>query len=196
MNHFKYWVLFSTLFVFSNCSTNVTETNSTNTNIAGNTALTSATNSYPANSPLAQPGMVPARGIENLDPNAFNAKTDANIKVVTVDPKNDKQTSGIYGRTAPDDSTFKATMDAQGVIMEVRTFINNPYLIKVEKVFTTPNKKMRIYLKNGKVVEVSEEKLPNFAATAPGTILEAAGVDLSNLQKPGQGDKSNPVKKQ
>ncbi|MCD9187486.1 MAG: hypothetical protein LUM44_13705 [Pyrinomonadaceae bacterium] len=189
--------IFFSLFIFAGCSSKSSETNSASSNtVTANSSVASATNNAQSNPSSSITSSGPTQVVQNVDPNAFNAKPESNVKIVTVDPKQDKNTSGIYGRPAPDKSTFKTTMDAKGIATETRTFIDNPYLIKVERISTIPNKKIKIYLKNGKVVEVGEDKLPTFAVTAPGTILEAAGVDLKKLAEQNQTATDNPGKKQ
>jgi len=197
MKKFIIYSIFFSLLVFSGCSSKSSETNSASPNsVATNSSVASATNNIQSNPSSSVTSSGPAQIVQNVDPNAFNANPQSNVKIVTVDPQQDKNKSGIYGRPAPDNSTFTTTMDAKGIATETRTFINNPYLIKVERIFTTPNKKIKIYLKNGKVVEVGEDKLPTFAVTAPGTILEAAGVDLKKLAEQNQTATDNPGKKQ
>jgi hypothetical protein len=178
--------LFAGLLIFgcfAGCSSTGSEANQpTNSAAAANSSTTATTDGQSANSVT----------VVNVNTNAFNGTSDPNQKITRVDPKNDKHTSGIYGRPAPDDSTFNATMDAKGMPMEIRTFNKDPYIIKVERIFTTPTKTMKIYLKSGRVVQVPEEKLPNFAAATPGDILVAAGVDIKKLQTHTQGTKDQP----
>jgi len=193
---FSIYSIFFFLLIFSGCSSKVSETNSVNSNLPANSSLTSSTNNIQTNSATSATTSGQTQVVQNINPNAFNANPASNVRVVPVDPSQDKNKSGVTGRTAPDNSTFSSSMDAKGIPMEVRTFQNNPYLIKVERVFTSPQKTIKIYLKNGKVVEVSEEKLPNFSATAPGTILEAAGVDLNKLAEQNQPKTSDSGKKQ
>lgn len=172
-----FFLLFvSALTACSSESPQKTSVNAADSTRAANSVAAPPVNASVANSTSSQT-VVLAPGTEKIDPNAFNKSVDENARVIPVDPKNDKTTSGIYGRTAPDDSTFNATMDAKGMMMEVRTFNNHPVLAKVERVFTSPNKTIKVYLKNGKVISLSEDKLENFAAVAPANILLAAGVD-------------------
>lgn len=196
----KLYYFFAIVFLFAcfaGCSSKVSETNqAANSNLTANSSTTIATNAQTANAPVSQAPAGQNPVVVNVNPNAFNATSNQSERVVPVDPKNDKTTSGIYGRPAPDNSTFKATMDAKGMFMEIRTFNNDPYIIKVERLFTTPDKTLKIYLKSGKVVQVPEEKLPNFAAATPGDILVAAGVDIKKLQTNTEGTKDgSPVKK-
>lgn len=197
MKKFISYSIFFSLLIFTGCSSKSSETNSAGSNaVAANSSVASATNNGQSNPSSSVTSSGPAQVVQNVDPNAFNANPTSNAKVVEVNPKQDKNRSGIYGRPAPDDSTFTSTMDSKGIATETRTFTNNPYLIKVERIFTVPNKKIKIYLKNGKVVEIGEDKLPTFAVTAPGTILEAAGVDLKKLAEQNQKATDNPGKKQ
>lgn len=182
----KLFSLFASIFLFvffAGCSSQGSVANQASNSVpAQNSTAAAATNSQTENAPH----------VVDVNPNAFNGTPDPNQKVTRIDPKNDKTTSGIYGRPAPDNSTFNATMDAKGTPIEIRTFNKDPYIIKVERIFTTPKKTMKIYLKSGRVVEVPEEKLPNFAAATPGDILVAAGVDIKKLQTHTLGNKDQP----
>ncbi len=78
---------------------------------------------------------------------------------------------------ASDNSEITATMDKQGVPIETRTFKDNPMLVKVERVFIDlKNPQTRVYLKNGKVVNVSPDKLSNPSTASANEILTAAGI--------------------
>ena len=180
MKYFKTYSIFLFFLILCGCSSKGSETANANLQNSTNSNTAAATNIAQANSSSTVAGNESVQVVQNIDPNAFNANPKTNVRVVPVDPKDDKNKSGVTGRTAPDNSLVTSTMDAKGMPIEVRTFINNPYLIKVERIFTNP-KTIKIHLKNGKVVEVSEDKLPNFTAASPGNILIAAGVDLNKI---------------
>jgi len=77
---------------------------------------------------------------------------------------------------APDNSEISSTMN-NNVPTEIRTFKNNPMLIKMEKIFVDVKKpQIKVYLKNGKVVNVPPGKISNSATASADEILSAAGV--------------------
>jgi hypothetical protein len=164
----NFYIIFITFAIFSGCSSNET-TKSANGNTATNTI--NANNSAAVNQ--NQPTVVPYNGIENLDPNAFNANI-SNVKQVNR-PVNSNQR--VDSRTAPDNSTVSVKMDKNGNPIETRTFLNHQILEKVEKISIGKNVKYKVYLKNGKVIEPPADKMENFTALAPNNILAAIGIE-------------------
>lgn len=78
---------------------------------------------------------------------------------------------------APGDSEISSTMNSQGVPIETRTFKNDPLLDKVEKILADPkNPQVKIYLKNGKVVNLPASKIGDSAIVSANEILIAAGA--------------------
>jgi len=79
---------------------------------------------------------------------------------------------------APDNSEVSSQMNKQGVPVETRTFKNHPVLVKVERTFTDITKPvMKIYLKNGKVVNVPQGKIADPLTASADEILKAVGVN-------------------
>ncbi len=77
---------------------------------------------------------------------------------------------------APDNSEISSTMN-NNVPTEIRTFKNNPMLVKMEKFFVdVKNPQIKVYLKNGKVVNVPPGKISNSATASADEILSAAGI--------------------
>lgn len=77
---------------------------------------------------------------------------------------------------APDNSEISSTMK-NNVPTEIRTFKNNSMLIKTEKSFAdVRNPLIRVYLKNGKVVNVPPGKISNTATASADEVLSAAGI--------------------
>lgn len=111
--------------------------------------------------------LVPMKGMKNLNgqTNQLNPtdSTVANAKAVQV------------SQPAPYDSTMATTMDKDGRFLETRTFRSDPLIQKLERMQEL--KKIRVYLKNGKSVELPYEKgFALFAAGSPQDILAAAGM--------------------
>jgi hypothetical protein len=167
-------ILLTNIVIFNACSSSVEQANSTNSNSSP------VANSNSQIVQTAPANIVANAEAERRNQEVFNKSGSNNIPTVVGNLEADKNNVYKEGRPAPDDSTFNSTMNAKGQFVETRTFKSHPQLAKVERVFVTPNeKKIFVYLKNGKVIEVADEKLPTFQATVPGTILQAAGVQLN-----------------
>ena len=163
----KYFVFIITIAVaFTGCSSNspVNSPGGANSNQV-NVNTVAATNPNP-------PGLVPYNGVQNVNPNAFNATND-NLKVVPYQPKKDELPYG--SRNAPDDSVISSGSRGKDFV-ETRTFKSHDVLNKVEKIMDGKTTKYKVYLKNGKVVDAPAEKMNNFAAMAPVSILEVIGM--------------------
>ncbi len=172
-NLMKYFVfIIAVLIVFNGCSPGE-QTNATNKGLNA-----TAPNSNPPNANSAaatnsnQSGMQPYNGMQNVNPNAFNASND-NLKVIQVKPSKDQLPIG--SRTAPDDSVI--TSGSRGMLFfEARTFNSHPLLAKVEKIMDGKTTKYKVYLKNGKVLDAPADKMSNYTALAPENILEIVGM--------------------
>ncbi len=78
---------------------------------------------------------------------------------------------------APDNSEISGTMDNEGTPVETRTFKNNPLLAKVVKIYTdAKNPQVKIYLKNGKVLNLPPGKIGNPSTASANEILTAIGA--------------------
>jgi len=77
---------------------------------------------------------------------------------------------------APDNSEITNTMNAKGQPLETRTFKNHRVLVKVERTDLN-SRDIKVYLKNGKVVNLPEEMADNFLNAAAADILKAVGAN-------------------
>lgn len=82
------------------------------------------------------------------------------------------------GRPAPDDSTFTSILTDVG--RETRTFRKHPQLLKVEKVIEIGKQSIKVYLKDGRVIDLPGEKIPNLSIIPASEILQIAGVAASD----------------
>ncbi|MCO6512033.1 MAG: hypothetical protein J5I65_14705 [Aridibacter famidurans] len=126
--------------------------------------------------------LVPYNGVENIDKNT----TLDNSKVTVIDTN--KIDTVARKQNLPDDSEMATLMNKQGHVVETRTFLKNKYLDKVVKTTFKPKEiSIKIYLKSGKVVEVTEDKIGNFRTASARALLDAAGfvipVDPNEPQK-------------
>jgi hypothetical protein len=169
----KYYLLIIAILVFSGaCSSNLPANQTTGgTNSAANSDPANANTAAATNSnPAIQ--MQPYNGVQNINSNAFNATSD-NLKVIPYQPKKDELPYGT--RNAPDDSIVSSGSRGRDFV-ETRTFKNHPILSKVEKIMDGKTTKYKVYLKSGKVVDAPADKLSNYTAMAPNSILDAIGM--------------------
>lgn len=165
--------ILTTAAMLNACSSTSEQANTGTT--GANSSSTATANQTTQNAPA---NMIVVSEAEKKSREAFSNSQNADIPVVVRNPEDDKDNK-YKGRIAPDDSTFQSSMNAKGQFVEMRTFNNHPQIVKIERVFVTPNeKKIFIYLKNGKTVEISDDKVQNFQATSPGNILVAAGISV------------------
>ncbi len=78
---------------------------------------------------------------------------------------------------APDNSEISTEMNKEGQPIETRVFNNNALLAKVERIYVSlDNPTIKIYLKNGKIVDLRQGKLDNILTASADEILKAAGI--------------------
>jgi hypothetical protein len=91
------------------------------------------------------------------------------------DPEPIKATNAFTN--AADNSVISSTMNAQGVPIETRVFKDNQQLAKIEKSLENPkNPQIKVFLKNGKVVNLSSDKISNPSTASANEILIAVGA--------------------
>ncbi len=151
--------------VNSKSSTVETNVNSNNSDIAvvkqmnANVEVQADANSYP---------------IQNMAVSKQNVRNWGAKRVGAADAAPIEATPMTY--PAPDNSEISSEMN-NNVPTEIRTFKNNLMLIKMEKIFVDVKKpQIKVYLKNGKVVNVPPGKISNSATASADEILSAAGV--------------------
>lgn len=81
---------------------------------------------------------------------------------------------GKVATAAPDNSEVSSRMNDKGEPLETRVFKNHSVLIKVERT-NLDNRNVKIYLKNGKVLNLPESKADNFLTASADDILTAVG---------------------
>lgn len=81
-------------------------------------------------------------------------------------------------RPAPDNSTFTSYLTDAGY--EIRTFKNHPQLLKAEKrIDNNGDQSLKIFLRNGKVVEVPGQRVPILSTAPAASIADVAGIVAS-----------------
>lgn len=109
-----------------------------------------------------------------------------------VDANPNAKPEPLVYRAAPENSESATTMTSDGSILEVRVFKSHPQIAKVEALWVDPKEKtLKVYLKNGRTVEVTTDRIPNLRDTSSNDILAIAGIRSS----PRIGDPSRFVDK-
>jgi len=180
--------LFVVAVLAAGCSSAPTVTNTTtNTSVSINNNPTNA-NVETAASNSEKPPSIAFGTEENAkgsgrfpNPNANGGIDVKNVKVITPT------------RPASDNSQVASTMDKEGTPIETRTFKSHPILLKTERIYTDiQNPNGRVYLKNGKIVELPPDPSINLSIAPANEILKAIG-NASNVapQKDGSTKKAD-----
>ncbi|MEO8648392.1 MAG: hypothetical protein ABI539_04420, partial [Acidobacteriota bacterium] len=85
---------------------------------------------------------------------------------------------------APDNSVFTAVLT--DVATEIRTFKDHPQLLKVEKQTGTDWSRIKVFLKDGRVIELAGDKINSLGTASAASILAAAGVSPTVTGRTGQ----------
>jgi len=106
------------------------------------------------------------------------AEMAKNTSPVKVDTSQMKNATTIL----PDGSEFWAILDAKGVT-ETRVFKNHPQLDKMVRFTEGKNVTIKVYMKNGKVISVSKDKIKNFTQDSAEQILAVAGIKTAESKE-------------
>ena len=95
-------------------------------------------------------------------------------------------------KPAPDNSTFTSYLTDAGY--EIRTFKSHPQLLKVEKkTVADGTQSLKIFLRDGRVVELPGQRITVLSTATAAFILETAGVKPAQPKQPASG--TAPAKK-
>ncbi len=162
-------LLVASILIATGCSSESSEPG-TNTEEAAATANSNSLSVVPENGDSAAK-LVPYNGVPNTNSNP----TLGNQKVEVIDTT--KLKPAPMTKVLPENSELATYMDKTGRVIETRTFKSDRQLNKVEKITRTPSDTTtKVFLKNGKVIEIPEGKLADFRTASIASILEAAGV--------------------
>ena len=80
-------------------------------------------------------------------------------------------------KPAADNSIVSTTMNAQGAVVETRIFKGNPQIASVVMTWVGPNDNtLKIFLRNGRVVEAKADNIENLGSTPVSVFIEKAGI--------------------
>jgi len=192
MNKFLIVSVLASLFAFGCSSSNQTNENRTNAVPANGTSNTAIANTQlsgiPANTEPT-PGTIDEIPVVPMPDgaNANTVKLSRNRKLVDTPGAANEPTRVPAG----ENSEVSSTMDKQGNFVESRFFKGHPQLDKVERTYLDPkNSTLKIFLKGGKVVTVSGDKIQDFVGTTSAMYLELAGVKAPKVSISGTGAKT------
>lgn len=102
-----------------------------------------------------------------------NTETDGKQDIQSTSPN----TKGMkpMSRPAPDDSEFSMTLS--DVAVEKREFKKHPQLLKLEKTVTPKLQTIKVFLKDGRVIDLPGDAIKSVPTDSAATILRAAGVE-------------------
>jgi hypothetical protein len=163
--------LFSVLFVIFITLTNGCDSNSSN-NIA---VSNSAQNGNAVNSAsIPSENNTAVNNSQNSVTTNIQVSTE-NVEVKKIPMQTDSVPQSTPKQIAPDNSEITSMLGENFV--QTRTFKNNPQLLKVEVTMLSNenNRKVtKVYLKNGKIKEISEGKIADPMTESADNILKAA----------------------
>lgn len=131
----------------------------------------------------------------NISPNENPVAKIDDTKVTVVDTT--KVKPAPLTRTLPENSQLTTKMNAEGHVVETRTFTDHPLLSKVEKITRGPDgSTLRVFLKKGGSKIIDEAAVGNFRTATAALLLKAAGVSTETSDpKESRSGKENAERK-
>ena len=173
------------IFITGACSSSTEEKPSAKSNSTTSNANTASVQNGTEVSPPADANAVNEPSAGSLQSaNRLQGKLDKmrgdgepidNAKVEAMARKN--------ARPAPDNSTFVSYLTDAGY--EIRTFKSHPQLIRVERKVATDSQTIKVFLRNGRVVELPGNAITTLATASADSILSAAGVQPNTAPQKG-----------
>lgn len=176
----KQYVFFVILLVLTNgCSTSVVE----NKNDSKAVDKTTSVNANLKDSAAMEEFMKPSSRAPEQNSNAnlmlgstFGKQVKRNPNGRAAAPPIDPNAKRMLAN-APDNSVIYTEMNQQGTPIETRIFKNHPQLQKVERTYSTIERpEIKVYLKNGKIIDVPGDKFDNILNAPAKDIAAAAAV--------------------
>ena len=168
------------LILAAGCSSS---SNVADSNVAGNVKTVETNNivnksvAAAVNEPNAN-AEIPVNANQTIIQNVAISKD--NVRNWGAKRKGAKENTPIAGKieeattAAPDDSEITSRMNDKGEPLETRVFKKHKVLAKVERTDLN-NQNVKVYLKNGRVLNLPEGKVENFLTASADEILKAVG---------------------
>jgi hypothetical protein len=178
---------FAGTLLFTACSSStIKEKEATSTNANGTVGTVASANVSNANTTVVNGMIVPAQPVnanvaaaDPMQPSSLMQERLNRVKQTgasgpAVDPR---EMALKNARPAPENSTFTSYLSDAGY--EIRTFKDHPQLLRAEKrVAGSDDQTLKVFLRNGKVVEVPGQKVESLSTISAAGILSAAGIAL------------------
>jgi hypothetical protein len=158
---------------FGACATSESNTNTTAVNRGPNLSAPNATttNSFVAN--------VNAANVFNANANRpMDAQMQKLEEMRKAANRSGKAIPSLNSRPAPEDSTMTATLT--DFARETRTWKKHPTLAKVEKVHDGGEGAIKVYLRNGKVIDLPGKAIAQLDQIPAASVLQLAGVSSAS----------------
>ena len=112
------------------------------------------------------------------------AGSDPNVPKLSIEEMLTQST-----RPAPDDSQFSVAL--ADILVERRTFLKNPLLSKVEKTTNGQNRSIKVFLKDGQVIDLPGEAIQNLSTASSESIIRAARIKTAPSETKLRGSEKN-----
>src|SRR5436189_2319483 len=86
----------------------------------------------------------------------------------------------INARPAPEDSTI--TTQLTDVARETRVWQKHPTLVKVEKIYDGKGSSIKVYLRNGRLIDLPGTAIPQLDQVPSATVLTLAGINAADAR--------------
>jgi len=177
MKKFFYLAIFA--IILSGCSSSPT--------VNENVSVRTNVNISELNNPN-QNSLAPANAGNGLNEPVFTDASNGSQQVIKGDKRQaDKNLPPLVPnakpitQAAPDNSEMQGSMNPQGQPFETRTFKNHPVLLKVERIYVSlENPVIKVYMRNGKTVDLSKDKIANPMQASAEEIINAVNASNPN----------------
>lgn len=112
------------------------------------------------------------------------AGSDPNVPKLSIEEMLTQST-----RPAPEDSQFSVAL--ADILVERRTFLKNPLLSKVEKTTNGQNRSIKVFLKDGQVIDLPGEAIQNLSTASSESIIRAARIKTAPSETKLRGSEKN-----
>ena len=177
-------------FALASCSSNDTMTNSqANANRASNVVP----QTYINNNGQGSPANAEVLANANVETAAMKQARKLEEMRAAANNQTGKKPVPVNTRPAPEDSEI--TTSLTDVALEVRVWKKHPTLAKIEKVYDGQNVSIKVYLRDGRIIDLPGSSIAQLDQIPSATVLTLVGVGPT-AQKPTASSKNeNPAKK-
>ena len=157
------------------CSSSEVATNASN---AAGSGVNNASVSKTANINVGDPNTnIPVNTNIETASNRFESKREQMRNAAnSVAPK----PLPVNSRPAPEDSTISTQLT--DVARETRVWQKHPALAKVEKIYDGKGSTIKVYLKDGRVIDLSGTAIPQLEQVSSATVLTLAGITAADAR--------------